>query len=130
MRGQTHHLGLQLLRGMKRRPAEHDRHAAADRRIRRQAAQRIRTHDPDQVRIDLQHLADHGRGQRLVALARRCRVDGRSDEAEAVDIDAAGIHPGRGNVLLVKQGSRQAATPMPAHSPAARSASRSSFKAS
>ena len=58
--------------------------------------QRIRPHHADRVRIDLQHLADHGADQRLVALPRRGRVDGRGDRADQIDADAAGIHPGRG----------------------------------
>ncbi len=88
---------------MERRAAEHDRHPAADRRIRRQARQRIRPDHADQVGLDLQHLADHGRDQRLMPLPRRGVVDGDGDEAEAVDIDAAGIHPGGGGVLFVEQ---------------------------
>ena len=103
MRRDPRQLCLQFLRGMERRAAQHDRHPAADRRIGRQARQRIRPHHADQVGLDLQHFADHGRDQRLVALPRRRVVDGDGDEAQRVDHDAAGIHPGRGGVLFVEQ---------------------------
>ena len=53
-------------------------------------------HHPDRVGIDLQHLADHGADQRLVALPGRGRVHGGGDGAEPIDVDAAGIHPGGG----------------------------------
>ena len=103
MRGDRDELGLELLRRMKSRAAQHDRHAAADRRVGGQARQRIRPHDADQIRIDLQHLADHGSDQRLVALPRRQGMDRDGDAASAVDVDAAGLHPGGRLVLLVEQ---------------------------
>ena len=44
MRRETNDLRLEFLRGMERRAAEHDGHAAADRAIARQTVQRIRPH--------------------------------------------------------------------------------------
>ncbi len=55
------------------------------------------------VGIELQHLADHGADQRLVALPRRRGVHGRGDRADQIDADAAGIHPGGGVVLGIEQ---------------------------
>src|SRR5690606_41505165 len=59
------------------------------------------------VRIDLEHLAHHRRRQRLVALARGCRVDRDGDGSQRIDVNAAGLHPRRGGVLLVEQRDRK-----------------------
>ena len=59
MRRDPRQLRLQLLRGMKRRTAEHDRHPAADRRVGRQTRQRIRPDHADQIGLDLEDFADH-----------------------------------------------------------------------
>ena len=103
MRGDGDQFLLELLRGMERGAAEHDRHAAADRRIARHAFERIRPHHADPVGIDFENFADHGCHQRLVALPGRGGVDGGDDIAQRIDMDAAGFHPGAGRVLRIEQ---------------------------
>ncbi len=80
---------LELLRGMEGGAAQHDRHAAAHRALARQRRQRIRPHHPDAVRVDAEHLADHGADQGLVPLPGGNGVDVGGHRAAHVDGDAA-----------------------------------------
>ena len=58
VRADANQLLLELLRGVEGGATEHDRHAAADRRIARQAFKRVRPYHADAVGVDLQDLAD------------------------------------------------------------------------
>jgi hypothetical protein len=90
---------LELLRRMECGPAQHDRHAAADRALARQRCKRIRAHHADAVGIDFEHFADHRGHQGLVALSGRKRMNGRRDGAAEVDVDTARVRVGGGLIL-------------------------------
>ncbi len=103
VRGDFDQRFLYFARSARRRAAEHDRHAAADRAVRRQRLQRIRAHDADAGRVAFEHFADDGRNQRLMALARRRRAHDAGDRARQIDAHHARIHPRRGVVLRIEQ---------------------------
>ena len=103
VRGQLQQLDLELLRRPRRGTAEHDRHAAADRAVRRQGMQRIGVQHADAVGFALQDFADHGGHQRLVRLARGRRAHQCRDRAANVDAHQARVHPRRRFVLRVEE---------------------------
>ena len=102
-RGDGDNLGFKFFRGVESGAAEHDRHAAANGRVARQARQRIRPRHADLVRVDFQRLADRRRDERFMALSGGCRVDGDIDRAEGVNVQAARLHPCRRRVLRIEQ---------------------------
>ena len=72
-----------LLRRARRRAAKHDRHATADRAVRRQRLQRVRAHDADGVRwLAFEDFAYHGRTPAF-------RAPGRTEEVPMTAGDRA-----------------------------------------
>ena len=95
--------GADIFGRARRGPAQHDRHAAADRAVGGQRHERIGMHTRIAVGIALQHLADHGGHQRLVCLARGRGAHHAGDGAVKIDAHQARIHPRRRVVLRIEE---------------------------
>ena len=133
LRADGDHRVLDLLARPRRGAAEHDRHAAADRTVRRQRRQRIRMHDADRVGSRSSISPTTVAASVSCPWPRRGRLH-RPTMAPVIStltlhasiqvvVSFFGLNSGS-KAELPPEGSRQQDMPMPASLPAARAASR------